>query len=936
MHELGTPGAQDPELDEGIAGMKARALAELELVAFGASDRVTIQLVDDLRLLAVLNTNAPVSHQRGQGGAVLDLPAPRDPVLLTPEEMLRPDPERPFYGICSVKLDPLANAIAKASLADELLANLVPLIRFQFDEFNRQVAAQVQRLAADQQAEHLLLSGDDLGGLQLWPMLGLDSAELIVVARSPRIEWLSRLSWGFRSLRGQHVHHSLDGLAGDDELLVALPGLPLDRVDNLPLVADTTTTIGVPRQLLANPPPDIRDRIACQQGALSFRFSALPDGAAVTDEMIERLARELDDGREGGSRLVRRASTFGTHDQVVYFGEGWVDTETGVTTRGPLFRPITWFHVLRSLGLTPRGDRSVTDALRWETAIDCEAFAPASTRPDGGAPRPADGSAFPSLQVWFDKELYAARQAWLGKSRYQRLKKSGVDAHAPYPTTHAVLSMTLSLVTLAASRREMDNYMDLIEPLDTFIRYWIDSAAGEPAPIDRAALQRNFDGLDRVAHARSHRDSPSRPPGVSRAFEARAGYVLARDAFRAYLDEGMRQRVPSATPLLVDGVEASLGVMFARRTAIFTVSAMRLHQPPLWGAMIHEVEHARLMLEDADDNWRQEATELVHRMQGRAVAIRPGKRGEHSGHSILKAVTSLVRSRTGTVQQQKLLATVLGRGEHLALPATDRTTHERSSPLEEIACDLAIFDSGVLECRAESLSHDERVRRFLFTFIPNLAMDQRSLWNTRLPAEQIGSWALHLGARVAADLALAPLDRDADAVAIQERLRATMDDPTWRDATAYLLHESWGRRHGDSDQHEGLPAGIRLDDARAATTRARDTLATLLDQGMYPDGPSWWAALLRLVNGLRKPAGPRPAVDPFHEVAAHLREVMAEHHAQGRTEPYPQLFSRGGLDRHGAAAIASNERLVELYTSLRGAIRSSRLRAIRRFLAHED
>lgn len=237
-------------------------------------------------------------------------------------------------------------------------------------------------------------------------------------------------------------------------------------------------------------------------------------------------------------------------------------------------------------------------------------------------------------------------------------------------------------------------------------------------------------------------------------------------------------------------------------------------------------------------------------------------------------------------------------------------------------------------------------------------MDLRAQWSTPVqrgqtasvdaPAmdgqgTQVETLALRVGARLASVLALARLKPNAgdvaiyrrihDTVAIQQRIHDTIESPRWLNCTAYMLFETCGRHHGRSRHHELLS----LEEASFEAQKVLQRLRTIRDHtSAFVGGVSWWAALLALVNDLRRPSEPPRSPqngDSLDVVARYLTSVKRAHEDAGRPEPYPPLYSRGGLDPDSAAAGEANHLLFDFYASLRPAVRRARLRSIGLFFA---
>lgn len=873
----------------------------LDLVTFGGTDLIRIGRHTHLYELAA---PAPIHAwwlHRSQGAALTNLPSGR---LLAPaDELLTPSPEAPFCVVSFVKLDPLANLLAGHRLIDDLLAGLDELLAVKLADLDDLAQKSFDRLQfTDRAAAEDMFTvrlGADHGGLRVAPLIGLDASELVLIARAPSVEPLMRMSWALRRLRGRDLPRTFSAVPDDRMLAEVVPQLPRGDCSGVPILAYTATTLGIPRQLLDDPPADYGTRLACRQGAVSVSLSSAPRHESLIDAVINSLGTP--------THAVRRASSLGRHDQAVHLGAGSISAD-GRLLPGETFGPQTWAQLFAALSPphlnVPGAERA---AIRCETSLSVEAFPPGTSRPD----RADDGSAS-DVADWFDAGL--ARVSMRVLERYQQVKQANQQNHAAYSTTYGVLNLMSSIANLLSVPRELEGYLDVVEPLGALVRALVD--ATEPQEeLDR--LQRN---LERVVRNRASRDSLLRPGEVSRTIEARAGHVVPRDACIAYLDEMFRRRVGAPHSLLViDDIAPRLVTKLGGPTSLFHISTSRIRNPSMWPGLAHEVEHVRIHRQAVPDD--SPAVLEVLELQARVGGVdRPIVERCRHGYA---TVGLLLRDARGVTEKLK-------HGSADLFEIAGAPSSRYTAMLEETACDLALIDAGAL---GEATSNDDLQRRLLFVTIPNLALDLRRRWHAALDQPTAARWALRICARLAGDLALAPMLPSASCADLRERLVEVLHQPLWGSACAAVLHECWGQRRTSTATH----AELSTSEAGLLVGSARDRLGALLVSDSRGESP--WAQLLHIVHLLRRRSTDEPilADDPRHVVAEHLQAVRAAHAIGaaelGEPELYPLLRSRWELA--GAAAAAERAGSLQLFSRMRPAVRRLRARGLAALLADE-
>lgn len=547
------------------------------------------------------------------------------------------------------------------------------------------------------------------------------------------------------------------------------------------------------------------------------------------------------------------------------------------------------------------------------------------------------------------RALEAGRARWIPAGQgdltaYEALKDAASRGHWAYGRTNASLSLTVELVELLADRMRIEGHTDLAEPLSTWVREAVASPRAGPD------TRRAYRHLDRMMQARSGRWG-DRSPGV-RGYEARAGYVLLRDGFQAYLAELLIERgCGHITPVLVDGADTALRLKFGGALAYFEVSAQRLLNPVLWPAIAHEVEHLRLSRQ-REGVWGPALGAYLHRLP-------------HTVHGLDPAVDN---GPEGLFERL--------RRAHAAIslePGWDEWVALAGAPLE-LAADLAIFDSSALGPDLPRGATEEQVReamlgrwtRLLGTLWPNLAMDLRERQGGRPWSDnELLRLCQTLLFRFACTWVLAffPIRKP-----LYEPLLE--DDPNRSTTRAEVLGLLRSAITRGAAQPELLalvvevtrPAGGELAAliARAsAALRASVAPLTRLADAGQPLEPSerqlasifagaldhaearrsngvdahGWPEMLALVHALRRP-GRRGRV-AGRAVAAFVERVERDCAEAPRIvpgAPHLPLAPRGGFTVGDHASRAQAAHLSDLIQALRGPIRDQRLRGLKAFL----
>lgn len=909
INEFGVPTGAMAEVRRILESEWKGKGPRLEVLMFGACDLVTLDATSDIRFLAVNNSKGPVSYQRSFGAAFLDRSPPGD-VYGTSDEVLSVWPEKAFVAICQLKVDPLVNLLCGDIFPSKLFDELDGFLKLRFEAFR----THVDELRNDPQRPWLVPlvdawleeSANDLSSVRILPLAGLDSAEVILVLRCANLNTLGRVIWALRSLRMRHLHletaPDLRRRIEADARTLQILGeheRSFESIEHLPVWSYSSTAVGLPCALVDDEArlPNVP---VCQRALLSVRMRSMPGRALVSEEQLQEfdtLFARGDPTRE--NHLPTRFTVLGSYD-LMYPAGGSVKKEEATGEDGASIVSV-------KQTLDPPQEytlREIAGALRdpvqphsrgylQETTIALRVFPPGLRRADLLADPEIARFAQTDASDRFESVLAQAQARWLGEY-HTALKDAFRRQRWPYSETNGALNLVVSLVTLLTDRLEMENYIELLPPLDAWRRAVV-------APVQsKVDVHRTYKNLDRVMHARSHRESPYHPPGVSRSFEARAGYVLPRDAFHAYLNELARLRLSDEVAvLLVDGTDGQLLVKHAGRVSIFFVSALRLQNPLLWPSVAHEVEHARYRNTHVNGSAQHRCRELFASWRGSEELISYGR-------------------------PQEILSRLFAHPD-ASWASEDRWfdsfRNRAHQEFVQVACDVAILDSGAL---GSPESHGDRVMRLVATSMPNLVMDihgNLGHWSAPADARDVDDleWAHRLlmwsavdclGMRLASVLALLSFghEKQPSPDELRGELRRVLSGDPWRAMLEEIICLALSERGHTSSEWPRPSAEVKR---LAGGTKG--TLNSLLLGDL-------WIRALQLVHALRLPSPPSDAVT---KVASYLAGLVENAGWAAPADVSRSIFPRGGLDPDCPAARESST--YAFYDGLRDAIRRLRL-----------
>ncbi|MCP4808696.1 MAG: hypothetical protein GY913_16405 [Proteobacteria bacterium] len=822
----------------------------LDLMTLGSTDLVVVDALPDLSYVAAGSSPAPGLLQRSTAGL---LPSAAEASW---DGLMEPEASRPFHAVARLRLEPALVFALGDLLPDLLVTGLSGLVDDRLED--------AARIDPDWCASRV-----DLG--VVW---GLDTAELLLLAKAPDLAVLARLVHVLRALRAGETPGLDLGLAARRvrSLPFSVPE-PERALRDTPLFGSVGVDIGMAVDLVAaaRERGDWVEGIACRQG----RVMRLPKA------------------HDGGGLVVADADPAETD------WRGWSSGEIA----------------------------TLLDASRRRSHLVVRPWS------RGHA---ADPALDRGLATALDATLVEARLKWLPSpdrtaTAYSALKDAAARGHWAYGRTNAALSLTAELSGLLSDRLRIQGHLDLAEPLSTWIREVI--AAPTAGPDTRRAYRH----LDRMMQARSGRASDRTTTG----YEARAGYVLLRDGFQAYLAELLVERgCGHITPVLVDGADTSLRLKFGGALAYFEVSAQRLLNPVLWPAIAHEVEHLRLSRQK-EGVWGPALGAYLKRLPGVVHGLDPrvddGPEGLFERLRRAHAAISLEPGWQGWV----------GLG----------------GTLLEIAADLALFDSTVLGTG----KGPERWTRLLGTLWPNLAMDLRERqggrrWTDdellalcrRLLFRFASTWVLAFFP-VGLPVFLQALDDDEGRRAttradVLDLLRTALVAGAVRPELLALVVEVTRPAGGSLDAlvsraskalSESVLPLVRLASAGQPIEPSERQLASIhartlahadarRTNGVEAHG---WPEMLALVHALRHRT--RKGGQAGRAVAAFVHRVEAECDDATRIvpgAPHLPLAPRGGFTAGDAAAQAQANQLPELVAGLRDPIRRQRGRALGAFL----
>lgn len=935
----------------------------LELITFGPSDLLTLHLVRDTRHLAAVHSTAPVSHQRSFGAARL----PGDPGWARLQTWIEDARDltdavmaRPLHAVVQAKVDPLANLLVGDLIDVEFLAGLPRRV----DDAVRAILDGVKSKVS---SHDLPADVARLERLELVALSGLDTCEGTILARTDNLESLAWMGWALRALRLHHVVPAELLAERAQELHGLCPNADPASAGALPLLSYTHTVVGMPLgivRLTAQPEPtdDLLDglsrpdRVAARSAVAITRIRAFPGAGAETDQVLRGLAATYLTNR-AGTEAEREAlahdraqptrfSTFGVSD-ILYPGY------TGVTISGepppepcsPV-QPLLLRQLVELLGDRVLGSESFHGLLSHvkHSVLSVQCFPPGFTRADM---RPESGGAqTPSWHICFTKALREARDKLLSSSpgpgapssAYASLVEAGRTGHWSYPLTNGALNLTVALAGLLTHRHTIENYLGLAEVFTD----WVAVCRTDPSSVLGENDRRPFNHLDRVMQAHAKRESPMRTPTLSTTVDSRAGYERARDCLSAYLRAIFDERcgepggVRPIAPLLVDGTDSELRVKYAMGSGVMFVSALRVQQPLFWPAVAHEVEHVRLCQHVGVDLGSDEPLARHLRSWRECAGV----------DAPLGPLPVPLAEEVALARRWSLEHVVLHTARHAAaVPGTDLKFWRRLlEELSEVACDLAIFDSGVVGFEDEDGA--QRVRRFMATLVPNLVMDLHQARHRELavlavqsPLDDLRSGgsdthpevrdildvAVIIGFRLLAAATLPPYLGVTDTADLREALVMPLESPRgpWRKAALHLFKGALRR-----DRYE--PTDAHAEVAEVLVERVVHELRALLDEEQCARVLLQGLAVVSCARRRTRPARHAEPDSPVRVLTKWLDGLLEE--VAGEPFVFPDVWPRGGIDPAGEVGQRMMRGFPELLHRLGPAQRRRRLDALSEFM----
>lgn len=914
IEELGVPrGRLQTTIDRN-----GRGRPRLDIMAFGRADQITVESFDDIRNVTRHHASLePVIHKRSAAGIADEQDGP---LRMSVAELIAGDPTRPYHSVVHLKIDPCVNLLLGDVVPGRLTRDLPEILERQVtglaEEVDRIAQATPERWPARPDLRRDLL--------QVLPLRGLDVAEVILVARAARLEALCHVEHAVRRMLVADL--SLDETIlrtrrGTDRVFGELRVPTRHRWPRLratPLLAYCRGVVGIPAKYVApsddapdEPRPD-REAIGVSAAVIQTAFRDLPGGAVDLDAQIDRLGHIYASPDTPTPPRLARFSNLGQPDVVVPGHAGWlVDEPNEDLITQSVFQPWTFGALSDLLRRSLDAERRARHSAR-ETHICLLAF------PPGFRHRQRPGVNEEPLQHDFGDLLDAAGAAFLRSENdtpYPLLRDSAREGFWSYTRTNAALALLEGIASLLTDRAEIEMYIDLVPPL---LR-WLAEVQHDPSPTNDEQLaeqDRIYNHLERLMHARSHRDAPHRTLSVNIAFEARAGYVFPRDCFQAYLHEVCEERLGSAVvPMLVDGSDSRLSVKEGLGVGLFLVSALRLSQPLLWPNIAHEVEHIRQGRLVDPSSWSAAFAEL-----GRAAAFaidEPLPRGV--GRAVgafsddLGRLLDWLESSTTRTRDLELV-----------------TLRSCLRSLGEIACDLAIVDAGALRAIADRTVVG---RLWVWCAFPNIAMDLRERAGVQTSKafaairdgqQRAEHWELGI------DLALRISFRIANVMLL-------CADPGRRPNVGEILEAI------EDEQHTKMVVRLLSEVARRGRHDSVETLvptATILANGAKnalvrlvrtPRFGRVWVAALPVFQAVR-----RTSSSPVGPAGRALAKYVEASFARGADEEIcPPLYPRGGLADHEAEGRAQAAYLPDLYEQMRSAVREHRLHCFEQFVDGE-
>lgn len=560
---------------------------------FGTTDLIEIALFNHYFRFAQASLSSSQTLRRSVGARCPekeDLPKNHPDHICTVRDVLEGNGDhRPLLAVVFMGLSPIPDLclpIGSKPLAWSVLESLCKKDSRFWESYRN-----VLKACGDEQPEYPLIA----------PLIGLDSVELILIARASTLEQLLALGW---ATRGQNLgdiwppedfpralerakellhpeigrkdeleqHWRLCPLSRGSTTVVGIRVRAPDsrnalwRLEELPGDANPVVTKGAAFLIYAEHSPGLMAPIAIEHGHESGQVN--PADQDSDDEIID------DDDR---LMLFDRADTL----------------QTFAADRRLLFkmaRPRRLHQVRDQLsllagleGVTPSNDLQTRTVIAVRLKI----------------PRDQLRGLDPDLPNLFRHRLHAWRERHLDKkhdegwtARWLRAtQKKGIS----YSATNGVIN-TISAV-LSRLDNDLTGFADILPALHRLIE------AAEDQRTDPSDIVWLAEVVERIVGSRSRRDQSLQVPHDTLAFEAHAGYRLPREAFVA-LAESLAEDVLSNSETKTSsrqsfvvvrdtpgaGISSRIGPC---RWTVLGISALNLHDPIHW-LVTHELVHGRL------------------------------------------------------------------------------------------------------------------------------------------------------------------------------------------------------------------------------------------------------------------------------------------------------------------------------------------------------
>ena len=820
----------------------------LELVTLGATDLIVLDALPDLSYVAAAASPRPGLLQRSTAGLI------RDRALW--DAVVQVDTAAPFHAVARAKLEPaLAFALGDV-LPDLLVEGLCDVLS------DRLVAA--DRLDPGWCSAHLAC----------WVVPGLDTAELLFLARSPDLGVLTRAIDALRRLTAADTPGLDLGRASRRLRELPFPVTGPDPLQDTPLFGAVHVDVGMPFELVQRAPErePWTQAIACRQARL-LRLPRAQDGAGL-------VVADADPSE----------STW----------RGWSVGEIA----GLLAADGRRSHLV----VRPwRGGRSVGPSGHRGVASD------------------------------LDEALRGARARWLPvrgdeDTALSALKDAAARGHWAYGRTNAALSLVGELAGILSDRDRIEGHLDLAEPLATWIREVI--AAPTAGPDTRRAYRH----LDRMMQARSGRAADRTTTGYeARAGYVRLRDGFQAYLAELLIERGCRHITPvlvdgaeTSLRLKFGGALAYFEVSAQRLlnpvlwpAIAHEVEHLRLSRQregvwgPALGAYLKRLPGVVHGLDPRVDDGPQGLFERLRRAHA-AIALEPGwdEWVELAG-APLEIAADLALFDSSVLAEKKPLARwsrMLGTlWPNLAMDLRERRGGRRWGDDELLAlCRRLLFRFASAWVVAFF-----PIRGPLF--LPVLDDDDDRRATTRADVLQLLRTALVAGARRPELLALVvEVTRPAGGSLMPVVNKASEA----LQASVHPLHRlaSSGQPIEPSQRQLASIHVGTLDHGRARRTNGVDAHG--------------WPEMLALVHALRRRS--RPVGEAGKAVASFVRRVEEDCQALPRIvqgAPHLPLAPRGGFTVGDGASWAQAAHLPRLLTELRDPIRRQRLRGLGAYLA---